>query len=366
MRLPRWLDDGATSRRGADAARALPAEVDVVVIGAGLSGASCAFHLARDGTGGGGGVVARGGSRRPDVLLLEGRTQLAGGATGRNGGLLHAAAFWDVAKLARQHGMRTAVEYVLFERANRAALRRYCADRPDELERDIVALKLFDRAAPYDDALGIFGHAFFRAPLKLFGIDTFASPHAVRSALTLRAPPDDARAEREARAVRLRGAVDGIWAARIVRRLAAEAEAMGARVATGARVTSIVDEVFDPNAPCVVLTVEGPGVAGGRAQVRARRVVHCTNAAAPTLLPQLRGRIVPVRNHLIATAPLPLLAGTQRGGGGSSSGGCGFGVHPGWVYGSQRADGVVILGGFRNAVSSIYLPLHSVRILLTL
>ena len=122
---------------------------------------------------------------------------------------------------------------------------------------------------------------------------------------------------------------------------------MGARVITGARVTSIVDEAFDPDAACVVLTVEGTGVAGGRARVRARRVVHCTNSAAAALLPQLRGRIVPVRNHLVATAPLPPLAGTEGGGGGG--GGCGFGVYPGWVYGSQRADGIVVIGGFRNA-----------------
>eukprot|EP00955_Chlamydomonas_euryale_P101002 365318-Chlamydomonas_euryale.AAC.16 len=38
--------------------------------------------------------------------------------------------------------------------------------------------------------------------------------------------------------------------------------------------------------------------------ISARAVVHCTNAYSSALLPELRGLLIPVRNHVAATAPL--------------------------------------------------------------
>ena len=297
---------------------ALPTEVDIVVIGSGLSGASCAYHLCRDGTG----IIAnRGGvnTKRDNVLLLDAREEVAGAATGRNGGLLHAASWWDIPKLARQHGLMTACRYVQFEQANRRALREYCAGREDELVRDVPCLKVFEKAAPFDAAVGFWQAQIWRAPLAFFGLEFLATSSEARAAIALR-PPRGSNGEetrdghegeeaRSTRAVRLRGAVDSIWAARVAQRLVLEAEEMGARVATSARVVSAVDE-GESEESGVLLTVEGVGVIGGRATVRAQRVVHCTNAAAPALLPRLRGCIVPVRNHLVATAPLPPLLPT--------------------------------------------------------
>ncbi|MEO7994680.1 MAG: FAD-dependent oxidoreductase, partial [bacterium] len=65
-----WLDtlpEGAIDRRGD-----LPAETTAVVIGAGITGVSAAYHLARRGM---------------HTLLVE-RDHLAAGATGRNAGFL--------------------------------------------------------------------------------------------------------------------------------------------------------------------------------------------------------------------------------------------------------------------------------------
>ena len=56
----------------------LPSECNVCIIGAGITGCSLAYYLGQRG------VV--------DVLLLEARDSIAMGATGRNGGHLHANA----------------------------------------------------------------------------------------------------------------------------------------------------------------------------------------------------------------------------------------------------------------------------------
>lgn len=72
--LPSWwrtqlhqLDDYVSSK-------SVPTESDVVIIGAGISGASVAYHL----------LQQHKGLNRPRVTILEAR-QACSGATGRNG-----------------------------------------------------------------------------------------------------------------------------------------------------------------------------------------------------------------------------------------------------------------------------------------
>lgn len=72
--LPSWwrtqlhqLDDYVSSK-------SVPTESDVVIIGAGISGASVAYHLLQQNKG----------LNRPRVTILEAR-QACSGATGRNG-----------------------------------------------------------------------------------------------------------------------------------------------------------------------------------------------------------------------------------------------------------------------------------------
>jgi len=53
----------------------LPAECDIVIIGAGLAGVSTAYHLS---------AAAGSGAKIPSIVILEAR-QVCSGATGRNG-----------------------------------------------------------------------------------------------------------------------------------------------------------------------------------------------------------------------------------------------------------------------------------------
>jgi glycine/D-amino acid oxidase-like deaminating enzyme len=119
-----------------------------------------------------------------------------------------------------------------------------------------------------------------------------------------------------------------------------------------------------------------------RGSIRARAVVHATNAWVSDLLPRLRGLVTPVRNHVIQTTPIrahlptvapedpsPDLASVSTAPSppppsylsrspnfahDASSSSCGalwdglsFGWHEGYDYMQQRRDGRVILGGHR-------------------
>ena len=111
----------------------LPAYVPIVVVGAGMSGASCAYHLALEH------------HRGPDVLLLDARG-ISGGATGRNGGQIKPLSLWELGGVVRQHGVVTAAQLWWHEQRNRAALRAFAtAHAVDcDLQRDIPCVKLFD------------------------------------------------------------------------------------------------------------------------------------------------------------------------------------------------------------------------------
>ncbi|KAH8159441.1 hypothetical protein CIB48_g8802 [Xylaria polymorpha] len=84
----------------------LPAECDVLIIGAGISGVSVAYHLSQpDATEGKPAAV-------PSILLLEAR-QVCSGATGRNGGHIKAKT-GAVLKVAERDGLEQAEKFVAF------------------------------------------------------------------------------------------------------------------------------------------------------------------------------------------------------------------------------------------------------------
>jgi len=97
--LPYWrselheIDSIRTSEK-------LPEECDVVIIGAGLSGVSTAYHL------------LDGNPSPPSVVLLEAR-EICSGATGRNGG--HVTRSWGtVGSMSKQYGPETMKELSSF------------------------------------------------------------------------------------------------------------------------------------------------------------------------------------------------------------------------------------------------------------
>ncbi|KAH7159430.1 hypothetical protein B0J13DRAFT_592120 [Dactylonectria estremocensis] len=113
----------------------LPNRSDVVIVGAGYSGAALATHL-----------LAKRGDRIPSILVLEAR-QLCSGATGRNDGHLKPDSYYSIARLAKEYGLEAAAEVANFEAANfEAANVDAVADfiRDQDIDCDFVLTRAID------------------------------------------------------------------------------------------------------------------------------------------------------------------------------------------------------------------------------
>lgn len=100
---PHWIDE----YRSTDT---LPAECDICIIGAGMSGVATAYHLSQ-----------LAGPDKPSIVLLEARA-ICSGATGRNGGHVKAKAT-TVYDKRKKFGPEAAEEVVAFYRRQVYALK---------------------------------------------------------------------------------------------------------------------------------------------------------------------------------------------------------------------------------------------------
>ena len=87
---------------------------EVVVIGAGMSGVSCAAHLAKNGV---------------DVILVDARKMICDGATGRNGGFVHAHGFNMLPLMLRKRSFFDAYGLIRVEQVGREVIREITRDR---------------------------------------------------------------------------------------------------------------------------------------------------------------------------------------------------------------------------------------------
>lgn len=254
--------------------RPLSRAAEVEIVGGGITGCTCALALARAG-------VA--------VRLHEAR-ELAGGASGRNGGFAlrggtmpYDAAREQLGELAPRYWRWTEAALDRLETLAGDALRRegslrLAADEPEreELRAEYEALVADGLAAEWVDRPGGVLEGRFTA--------------------AIRHPGDGA-----------------IQPARLVRRLAALAADAGAELRERSRVSSLED-------------LEAP------------HVVIATDGYPSGLLGRLEGLIIPARGQMIATEPLAeTLFPIPH-----------YGRH-GFDYWQQTPDGRVLAGGFRDA-----------------
>jgi gamma-glutamylputrescine oxidase len=266
-----WLDE----RGSAVPDVRLDSDPDVVVVGGGITGCSCALTLAR------GGVRVR----------LQDAREIAGGASGRNGGfaLRGAPAAYDItrASIGREaaQALWRATEDAIGELQSLAgdALRRLGSLRlaVDEEERDELRAEF---------------EALIEDGLDAEWLDDLDGPLRGRYAAALRHPGDAA-----------------LQPARLVRRLAALAAGAGAEIRQHERLDSVA-------------------AAGGAT------VIVCTDGYPSGLLGELEGLIVPTRGQVIATEPIAERWFEVPH----------YGRH-GFDYWHQTPDGRIVAGGFRDA-----------------
>lgn len=268
--IPYWLaEDGSPI-----VSRPLDGPADVEIVGAGVTGCSAALALAESGL---------------RVRVHDAR-EVAGGASGRNGGfaLRGAAAPYDV--IVQSVGREVA-----------ARLWRWTEDEIEVLKglagdafRQIGSLRLAvdeeerEELRAEHDAMAADG-------IAVEWIDEPAAPLAGRFTAALRHPPDGA-----------------LQPARWVRRLAGHAAAAGAEIVEHRRVESL-DAL---EAPVVLVATDG---------------------YPSGLLGELEGLIVPTRGQVIATEPLAeRLFEVPH-----------YGRH-GFDYWHQDEEGRLVAGGFRD------------------
>src|SRR5262245_15842862 len=264
-----WLDEPADPPPSVE----LDGRVDVAVVGGGITGCSCALALAQAGV---------------KVRLFDGR-EIAGGASGRNGGFALRGGAAPYPVLASSVGRDATAGIWRWTEDELSALATLAGDafRPtgslrlavddeerDELHDEYEALREAGFAAEWREGLD---EPLARYPAALFH------------------PTDGV-----------------LQPARLVRRIADHAAAAGVEIHEHTRVTSVDD-------------------------VSAGVVVVATDGYPSGLLGELEGLIVPTRGQVIATEPIEeMLFEIPH-----------YGRH-GFDYWHQRPDGRIVAGGFRD------------------
>jgi glycine/D-amino acid oxidase-like deaminating enzyme len=265
-----WLAEAAEPLASSE----LDGDADVAVVGGGITGCSCALALAEAGK---------------KVRLFEAR-EIAGGASGRNGGFALRGGAAPYPVLADSIGDEATAALWRWTEAELAVLATLAGDalRPTGSLRLAVDDEERDELREEYDALVAGGfEAEWREDLR--------APLAGRYPAALFHPPDGV-----------------LQPARLVRGLARRAAEAGVEIHEHTRLESVDD-------------------------ARAPTVVVCTDGYPSGLLGELEGLIVPTRGQVIATEPIgELLFEIPH-----------YGRH-GFDYWHQRLDGRIVAGGFRD------------------
>ncbi len=265
-----WLEEAAPPLRS----RPLAGRPEVIVIGGGVTGCSCALTLAERGV----------------AVRLHDAREIAGGASGRNGGfaLRGAATPYDVARdrLGRDPaGLLMALTERTLDRLERLA---------GDAFRRVGSLRLAFGLAERE-ALRREHDALREDGFLVEWLDELPEPLDRLYAGALLHPPDGV-----------------LHPARWVRRLAARAAAAGAELR--------------PDDPVEVGSLDAPAV------------VVATDGFTESLLPELAGVVRPTRGQVLVTEPLAEVRYARP-----------HYARGGYDYWHQRPDGRLVVGGSRDA-----------------
>jgi glycine/D-amino acid oxidase-like deaminating enzyme len=291
----------------------LPAAAEVVVVGAGMLGASAAYHLARAGM-------------RP--LVIEANSP-AWGASGRNAGLALAGLgghFPRVTKLVQDAGGRSVLDYTM---RSLDMLEAWDAQLPGGIQWDrFGSLEL---ATDEADEERVRHMAWLQAGEGLevrvvtgAELDDLApglAPGRVRSA---KWTPQDAKLNPFRLCFALLDAV----------------RAAGGAVVTGVRVQRLLASGGRVS-----------GLATSHGEVATGAVLLATNAWTPALVPHLAPNLTPIREHVCVTEVLPFSIGKP-----------GFEANQCNEYWSQMRSGEVVVGGFAVGDEGMGIGSYSMRV----
>ncbi|KAF7292855.1 FAD-dependent protein [Mycena indigotica] len=266
---PYWsIPVSSISQHGKD--DKLPEDVDVVVIGSGITGAAVAHTLFSTG-------------KLPKVVLLEARDACSG-ATARNGGHITPNLFHDYQDLKTAYGGDVAKQIIHFRLGHLQELLKVATAEDilvDSQCRKVETYDLFLDEDKYETA-----KVNLDAYLKDFP-EQVSNWRIVKNIESLQVSP-------EVIVGAITTTAGAIHPYRFVTSLLS-------------RLLSKFPQNFQlfTNTPCVSIASDSSRyiVVTPKGTIRTKHVVHATNGWASHLLPKLRGKIVPVRGHMSAHRP---------------------------------------------------------------
>ncbi|KAK2039421.1 FAD dependent oxidoreductase [Colletotrichum somersetense] len=291
----------------------LPAEQDIVIIGAGYAGAALAYYLLKD--------VEE--SSRSTVTILEAR-EACSGATARNGGHVRPDLFAGLPSRIKKFGQEAADEVALFELANfhavRDLVREENVDCDFRVTTSMAVVRDESLAKEMKDSLDeLLKRGSPTAKLIHYvdgkAAETFSSVKGAAAAFSFQA--------------------GSIWPYKLVLFLLSQAVKKGAQLHTHTPVTKVSET--QENGFWNVTTPRGT--------IRAKTVLYASNGYTSTILPEYKNRIIPVRgicSHIAVpdgtTHPhLPMTFSLRHG--------------PNlFDYQVTRPDGSIVVGGARVKV----------------
>jgi glycine/D-amino acid oxidase-like deaminating enzyme len=250
-----------------DPAAELPAGAEVVVVGAGMLGASAAYRLARAGM-------------RP--LVIEANAP-ASGASGRLAGMALAGLgghFPRVTRLVREAGGRSILDYTLRS-----------LDLLEELDATLPGGVAWDRLGSLDLLASEADEAHGRRMAELQAAEGLEVRIISREELHELAPEVELSQVRSAKWTPRDGQLHPI---QLVYALLGAAKASGATIVTGVRVERLL-----------VRSGRVAGLATSHGEVAAGAVLLATNAWSPWLVPHISANLTPIREHVCVTEPIP-------------------------------------------------------------
>ncbi len=292
----------------------LPRAAEVAVVGAGMLGASAAYHLARAGM-------------RP--LVIEANSP-ASGASGRNAGMALAGLgghFERVSRIVRDAGGRSILDYTT---RSLDMIEAWDAELPGGLE--------WDRFGSLDLALDEIEEAHIRhmaTAQAAEGLDVrvvddaseiaeLASGLAVEEVRAAKWTPRDAK----------------LNPFRLCYALLERAAQLGASTVTGVRVERVLSE-----------SGRVSGVSTSHGDVAAGAVLLATNAWTPALAPHLAANVTPIRETVCVTEMLPFSIGRP-----------GFETNQCNEYWRQMRSGEVVIGGYAVVDEGMGIGSYSTRV----
>ncbi|KAI1424965.1 FAD dependent oxidoreductase [Xylaria sp. FL1777] len=261
----------------------LPLSSDVVIIGAGISGVSVAYHLSQNE------ATAEKLGTTPSILLLEAR-QVCSGATGRNGGHVKAKTA-SLLKLLEQGRPEVAEDLI-------ALVGAHIDEFKDIVERERLDCE-FELRRSYD----VFANEKDAASLRKSWAECSARGEPwMRSRQLIDADFAETVSSVKGARVAVSSPACSLWPYKFVTQLLARTmernPALNLQTETPVLDVDYIEKGEDGSPETIIRTPRG--------SVLAKKVVFATNAYTAGLLPQYKGIITPYKGTASHLAPSPI------------------------------------------------------------